>query len=83
MPYCVMEALSVNTKVIVTPLGAYDELGIVNGKNGFIIPFEYFEESNRKKLVNLVKKIYKEKEKEVKFNIKESLWKEYNNIFVK
>ena len=83
MPYCVMEAISVNTKVIVTPLEAYDELGIVNGKNGFIVPFEYFEEKNRKKLVSFVKKIYKEKEKKVKFKLKESLWDGYNDIFIK
>ena len=83
MPYCVMEALAVNTKVIVTPLEAYEELGIVNGKNGFIIPFEYFDDENKDKLVNLVKKIYKEKEKEVKFNLNESMWKDYNKIFIK
>lgn len=83
MPYCVMEAISVNTKVIVTPLEAYEELGIVNGKNGFIIPFDYFEEKNKKKLVSLVKKIYKEKEMKVRFKLKESLWKGYNDIFIK
>ena len=82
MPYCVMEAIAVNTKVIVTPLEAYEELGIVNGKNGFIIPFKYFEDKNRKKLVSLVKKIYKEKDKKVKFKLKESLWKGYNDIFI-
>ena len=83
MPYCIMEALSVNTKVIVTPLEAYDELGIVDGDNGFIIPFDYFEESNKTKLVSLIKKIYKEKEKEMKYKLKESLWKDYNKIFLK
>ena len=83
MPYCVMEAISVNTKVIVTPLEAYDELGIVDGDNGFIIPFDYFEESNKTKLVSLIKKIYKEKEKEMKYKLKESLWKDYNKIFLK
>ena len=83
MPYCVMEAVAVNTKVIVTPLEAYEELGIVNGKNGFIVPFNYFEEKNRKKLVAFVKKIYREKEKKVKFKLKESLWDGYNDIFIK
>lgn len=83
MPYCILEALSVNTKVIVTPLEAYSELGIVNGKNGFIIPFNYFEEKNRKKLVALVKKIYKEKEKAVRNKLNEKLWDGYNDIFTK
>ena len=83
MPYCIMEALSVNTKVIVTPLEAYDELGIVNGKNGYIVPFDYFEDGNKKKLVAFIKKIYKEKEKAVRFKLDESLWEKYNDIFKK
>ena len=83
MPYCVMEAVAVNTKVIVTPLEAYDELGIINGKNGFKVPFNYFEDKNKKKLVSFVKKIYKEKDKSVKFKLKESLWDGYNDIFIK
>lgn len=83
MPYCIMEAMSVNTKVIVTPLEAYQELGIINGKNGFVIPFNYFEDKNHKKLVSFVKKIYKEKEKSVKYKLKESLWDKYNDIFIK
>ena len=83
MPYCIMEAIAVNTKVVVTPLEAYEELGIVNGKNGFIIPFDYFEEKNRKKLVSIIKKMYKEKDKKVKFKLKESLWDGYNDVFTK
>ena len=83
MPYCVMEAIAVNTKVIVTPLEAYEELGIVNGKNGFIIPFNYFEDKNKKKLTALIKKIYKEKDKQVKYKLKESAWDKYNDVFVK
>ena len=83
MPYCIMEAISVNTKVIVTPLEAYEELGIIDGKNGFIIPFDYFEDKNEKKLISLIKKIYEEKDNKSSLKIKESLWKEYNNIFIK
>jgi len=83
MPYCIMEAISVKTKVIVTPLEAYDELGIVNGKNGFIIPFNYFDDKNKKKLISFIKKIYKEKEMKSTLKLKESLWKDYNKIFMK
>ena len=83
MPYCIMEAIAVNTKVIVTPLEAYEELGIVNEKNGYIVPFNYFEEKNKKKLVSFIKKIYKEKEKKVKIKLNNSLWEKYNDIFVK
>ena len=51
-------------------------------KNDDLRNLEYFEDKNRKKLVSLVKKIYKEKDKKVKFKIKESLWKGYNDIFI-
>jgi glycosyltransferase involved in cell wall biosynthesis len=54
MPYCVLEALAVNTKVILTPLDAYKELDIRNGDNGYIIPFDYFEDQNKDKLVKLM-----------------------------
>ena len=40
--YCfsVVEALSLGTPVIVTDCPVYKELGIENGKNGFILPFD-------------------------------------------
>ena len=38
-------------------LEAFDELGIVDGEHGRIIPFEYFEPENKDKLVELIKKI--------------------------
>ena len=83
MPYCVLEALAVNTKLILTPLDAYKELDIRNGDNAYIIPFDYFEDRNKDKLVKIVKKIYEEKDKKVKNKIDESLWDGYNNIFIK
>lgn len=83
MPYCVLEALAVNTKVILTPLEAYNELEIKNEENAIIIPFEYFEDGNEDKLTKVVKKIYKEKEKEINYKFDESSWEGYNNVFVK
>lgn len=83
MPYCVLEALAVNTKVILTPLEAYDELGIKNKENTFIIPFEYFEDKNEDKLTEVVKEIYEEKEKKINYKFNESLWEGYNNVFIK
>ena len=82
MPYCILEALAVNTKVVVTPLEAYDELGL-NNENSIIIPFEYFETGNTAKLMEVIERMYKEKEKEVNYKIDESLWEGYNGIFIK
>lgn len=83
MPYCILEALAVNTKVIVTPLEAYDELNIKNNDNAVIIPFEYFDDGNEDKLTEIVKKIYKEKDKKINYKFDESLWEGYNKVFVK
>lgn len=83
MPYCVLEALAVNTKVVLTPLEAYDELGIKNGENAVVIPFEYFDDNNEDKLTEVVEKIYEEKEKSIIYKLDESMWEGYNNVFVK
>lgn len=83
MPYCILEALAVNTKVVVTPLEAYDELGLKNDENATIIPFEYFDDNNEELLKGIIKKMYEEKEKKVKYKIDESLWEDYNKIFIK
>lgn len=82
MPYCVLEALAVNTKVVLTPLEAYDELGI-NKRNATIIPFNYFDDGNEEKLKRVIKKMYKNKDKKVKYKIDKKMWKKYNDIFIK
>ena len=64
--YSVAEALSLNTKVVVTPLEVFSELGVKNKKNGYIIPFEYFEDNNKEKLRKKVIEIYKNKDKIIK-----------------
>lgn len=38
--YSVLEALSVGTPVIVTDIPVLKEMGVVDGKNGFILPFD-------------------------------------------
>jgi len=83
MPYCVLEALAVNTKVIVTNLGAYKELGLKNNKNAVIIPFEYFDDNNEVKLKRVIKKLYKEKDKKIKYRFNRKEWDKYNEIFKK
>ncbi|MBR2587808.1 MAG: hypothetical protein IKD77_01205 [Bacilli bacterium] len=81
--YASLEALYLNTKLIVTPLEVYKELGIKNEENAFIIPFEYFDENNRKDLKELVVKIYEEKDKEFNYWYGEEHYEAYNEIFKK
>ena len=38
--YSIVEALSVGTPVIITDIPVAKEIGVVNGKNGFIVPFD-------------------------------------------
>ena len=83
MPYCIIEALSVNTKVMVTPLEAYEEIGIQNNKHGIIIPFEYFEDKNKDKLVKLIEKAYKDKDKKINYKFNPKLYEKYNEVFKK
>ena len=83
MPYCILESLAVNTKVIVTPLEAYEEIGIKDKENAYIIPFDYFNIENKDKLTKLIKIIYENKDRKVNNKIDENLWDGYNNIFVK
>lgn len=82
MPYSVLEALSLNTKVIVTPLEAFFELGVKDGENGIVIPFDYFDDGNEDKLKKVLLRAYKEKDKEINYKFDESLYKGYNDIFL-
>ena len=79
--YSILEALSLNTKVVVTPLGMYDELSLKNNDIATIIPFEYFDDGNEDKLKEVILKLYKEKDKKVEYKLDESLWDKYNEIF--
>ena len=38
--YSVLEALSVGTPIIVTPIPCFQEMGVEDGKNGYILPFD-------------------------------------------
>ena len=42
-PYSVLESLYLNTPVIVTPIPCFEEMGIENGKNGYILDFDMKE----------------------------------------
>lgn len=79
--YSVLEALVLNTKVIVTPLEAFKELGIKDGENGYYVPFEYFDANNMEDMVLFAEKIYKNKDKKIYYEFNEDLFAEYHNIF--
>lgn len=81
LPYCIVEALSLNTKVLVTPLEAFFELGVKDGENGIVIPFEYFEPENRQKLKDIVRKMYLMKDKKINYKFDESTFDGYNELF--
>lgn len=49
--YSIVEALINNTAVIVTPFETTKELGVVDGKNGYVIPFDM--DFDVKKLLNV------------------------------
>lgn len=80
--YSVLEALTLQTKVIVTPLKAFEELGVKDGENGYIIPFEYFDKDNYDKLLDFIMKIYKNKDNTFQYSFGEKKFEEYNDLFV-
>lgn len=51
--YCVLEALVNNTAVICTPFDTTKELGVIDGENGYIIPYDLDFDVN--KLLNVPK----------------------------
>lgn len=79
--YSVVEALSLNTKVVVTPLPVYDEIGVIEDENAIVIPFEYFDEGNEDKLREIIRKMYDEMNKEINYTVSDELQKGYERIF--
>ena len=80
--YSIMEALALNTKVIVTPLECYTEMG-VDETQGFIIPFELFNPENKEKLREVVLKIYQDKEKQMQNKMTEEMYAGYKDLLLK
>lgn len=78
--YAVVEALSVNTKVVVTPLPVYEEIG-VNEENSVVIPFKYFKDGNEDKLKEIILNMYENIDKPINYEISEELQNSYNEIF--
>ncbi|MBR3362520.1 MAG: hypothetical protein IKG40_01185 [Bacilli bacterium] len=81
-PYVIIEALELNTKVVVTPLEVHKELG-ANENNSITIPFEYFKKENKEKLKEIVLKMYINKDKKYNYKYSPDMFKGYNFLFKK
>ena len=79
--YSVIEALSVNTKVVVTPLPVYNEIGVIEDENAIVIPFEYFDDENTDKLKDVILSMYEVMDKPIEYKPSEELENGYNEIF--
>ena len=79
--YSVLEALSVNTKVVVTPLPVYNEIGVIEDENAIVIPFEYFEDENVDKLKEVILNMYEVKDMPINYKVNEELENSYKQIF--
>ncbi len=65
--YSVIEALSLQTKVVVTPVEVFKEIGAKDKENAYFIPFEFFKKKNKNKLKEKVLEIYKNKDRSIQF----------------
>ena len=80
--YSVMEAISLNTKLIVTPVKSHEELK-VREAGGTIIPFEFFEEENKDLLRPIVLELYKNINNPAINTLDESIYQKYNDLLKK
>lgn len=73
--YTINESLCLSVPVLVTNFAVVDELGIKDGKNGYVLPFEIFEDENYN-WDGLINKIYNKVPK-FKYNPRKSVkdWK--------
>lgn len=79
--YSVIEALSVNTKVVVTPLPVYKEIGVIEDENAVVIPFEYFDDGNEDKLKEVILNMYEVMSTPIDYKLSDELQNGYNEIF--
>ncbi len=80
--YSVLEALTLNTKIIVTPLECYEEMHI-DEKQAVVIPFELFEPNHKEELREVIKKAYHNKDQIMHNKLSDSMFENYKNILKK
>lgn len=64
--YTILESLMLGTPVIVTDLETFNEMGIENGKNGYILPLDMGEIPTKDIYEHIPKFVYKKKNDEYK-----------------
>ena len=75
--YSIQEALQLKVPVLVTPLEAAKEVGVVDGKNGYVLPFEIDKMSD-----DDVKRIFQKVPKFLKYETEEdSLISKWREVF--
>ena len=66
-----------------TPLPAFEELGVKDGENAIVIPFEYFEDKNKDKLIEVIWRMVRELDKkEFDYHYDEKNYAGYHDIFL-
>ena len=80
--YSILEALALNTKIVVTPLECYKEMGM-DETQGFVIPFEYFDHDKKQELRKVVLEMYKRKGKRMKNKLTEEMYEGYKDLLKK
>lgn len=83
LSYSFTEALSSKVKIISTDLPAVYELNLIDGVNGFIIPFRYFEENNKLLLKEKFIEAYQKKDMKFNYHYEKSRFANYKNVFKK
>jgi glycosyltransferase involved in cell wall biosynthesis len=83
--YSVLESLLLHTPVIVTPIPSFTEMGIKDGENGYILPFE-MNDIDAEKIYNNIPKIKEFVAPEDRYSeliLKKKSTYEYEEVLVK
>lgn len=83
LSYSFTEALMAGVKIICTDIPAAREIGVVNGNNGFLVPWEAFDDNNKEQLRKIVLEAYKNKDMKFEYNYDYSKFRDYENVFSK
>lgn len=83
LSYSLTEALSSKVKIISTDLPAVREINLIDGENGFIIPFSYFEEENKLLLKEKLIEVYQKKDMKFNYHYEKSRFANYKNVLKK
>ncbi len=83
LSYTLLESLCSQIKIITTELPSVHELNVIDGENGIVIPFDYFEESNKELLKEKILEAYNKKDLKFDYHYDKKRFEEYHDIFNK